>query len=787
MKIQCACGAKYALDVVPGMPPVTFVCPSCGQDYSAYVNDLIRRELGQPAVSAPAQPPPPAISAPAAPAPPAGSRLKISRGHEPAAPAPAPAQVPASKYCPKHHTELATGQCVICHTPTCPKCMETFGEYCSAFCKNKVEGHSMTAPAFTGSRFVAEHEFRRKAGTIGGIVGVVLAAVLGFWFWYAWIGSVPKVKFSVPFDAVSHTGISWINGDEIVFLHGGTLARYNWQTKQKIWSVDLVNTQEVDAILKAEDEERADEARHGEDTSGGIQLPSYRQKYARIGLESALLLQGSGKNVWISKGNTLTHYDWDTGNVLQQITVTNGLEQLAQHGDEFLALGRGADGVQSVTHISMDDGQMSTEEFVGANAPVVVVQNAPRVAADNGGGLPLSPNEANRPMNPQRVAQEAQGMSYAGRLALPALLGNSEHNRQINAEIAEEDGRARAPQQARPVTPPETTDVKNFNLVPDGDSYLGFAAHMTQQNIVQRDAMRAPSGDNALNSPDLGSANEQKAINEQLNDIQRTTGGGTVSEDESHYQVTIRRLNSATPDWTGEVIGPPQLFPLATVNVVAAGKTLIALDKSDKLLWQAQTTYDITGGDGQSFQSPFGAGPCVEHNGTLYVFDQAVLTAYDAASGNVRWRLPSVGVVGLFFDDKGALYINTTTGNPDDIKYSREIDVNKATLAVVMKINPDTGVKIWSTTPGAYISYLSGDFIYAYESYDSGDKEDQMSETMAELQKPPFTKIMRINPSNGRTMWEHDIDRAAVDVQFDKNVISIVLKKEVEVLRFFTL
>jgi hypothetical protein len=251
--------------------------------------------------------------------------------------------------------------------------------------------------------------------------------------------------------------------------------------------------------------------------------------------------------------------------------------------------------------------------------------------------------------------------------------------------------------------------------------------------------------------------------------------------------VAIRRLNSATPDWTGEVIGPPQLFPLATVNVVAAGKSVIALDKSDKLLWQAKTTYDITGGDGQTFQSPFGAGPCVEHNGTLYVFDQAVLTAFDAASGNVRWRLPSVGVVGLFFDDKGALYINTTTGNPDDIKYSREIDVDKATLAVVMKINPDTGVKIWSTTPGAYVSYLSGDFIYAYESFDSGDKEDQMSETMAELQKPPFTKIMRINPSNGRTMWEHDIDRAAVDVQFKQNVISIVLKKEVEVLSFFTL
>jgi hypothetical protein len=785
MKIQCACGAKYSLDVVPGMPPVTFVCPACGQDYSAFVNDLIRRELGQAAPTP--QPPPPSAPAapPTAPAPAGG--LRISRGHAPAA-APAQEQVPASKYCPKHQTELATGQCPVCHTSTCPKCAETFGDYCSAFCKNKAEGHSKTAPAFRGNRYAADRGFQRKAGLIGGVAGVLLVAGLAFWIWYAWIASVPKVQFSVRWDAISHSGTSWITGDQIVFLHGGTLARYNWQTKQKIWSVDLVSTQEVDAILKQEDEEKAEEERRGHDTSGGIQLYSYRQKYARIGIEQSLSLEGSGKNVWIAQGNTLTHYDWDTGTVAQQVTVTNGLEQLTQHSGEFLVLGRADDGSQSVTHINMDDGQVSTEEFAGAKASAEVVQNIPRAAMpDSGGGLPLNPNGRNGPMDPQRVAQQAQGMSYAGRLALPALLGNSEHNRQINTEIAEEDGRSRASQQSvRPAAPAETTELRNFNLVPDGNTYLGFAVHMTQQNIVQRDAMKAPSSDNALNSSDLSAANETKAVNEQLNDIQRNNGGGSVTEDESHYQVAIRRLNSATPDWTGEVIGPPQLFPLETVNVVAAGKTIIILDKSDKLLWQAQATYDITGGDGQAFQSPFGAGPCVEHNGSLYVFDQAVLTAYDAASGNVRWRLPSVGVVGLFFDDKGGLYINTTTGNPDDIKYSRQIDVTKETLAVVMKIDPATGAKIWSITPGAYISYLSGKFIYAYQSFDPGDKEDEMSDAMSDLEKPPYTKIIRLNPSNGRTMWEHDEDRAPVDVQFDRNVISVVLKKEVEVLRFFT-
>ena len=47
MKIQCACGAKYAFDATPEMlqNPVRFVCPSCGLDSSESVNELIRREF----------------------------------------------------------------------------------------------------------------------------------------------------------------------------------------------------------------------------------------------------------------------------------------------------------------------------------------------------------------------------------------------------------------------------------------------------------------------------------------------------------------------------------------------------------------------------------------------------------------------------------------------------------------------------------------------------------------------------------------------------------------------
>ncbi len=144
---------------------------------------------------------------------------------------------------------------------------------------------------------------------------------------------------------------------------------------------------------------------------------------------------------------------------------------------------------------------------------------------------------------------------------------------------------------------------------------------------------------------------------------------------------------------------------------------IIVFDKSNKKLWQATFTYPLPPGNPELGEDElsFGAGPCVEHGGVVYVFDQAVLSAFDLATGNVRWRLPSVGVVGLFFDDQGMLYVNTTTGNPDDIKYARQIDVNKSIAAVLLKIDPRTGKTLWSVKPGGFICHLSGKYIYTVQ------------------------------------------------------------------------
>jgi outer membrane protein assembly factor BamB len=151
-----------------------------------------------------------------------------------------------------------------------------------------------------------------------------------------------------------------------------------------------------------------------------------------------------------------------------------------------------------------------------------------------------------------------------------------------------------------------------------------------------------------------------------------------VREDQSRYLVSLQRPGTAEA-WSGEVIGRPSLFPLATVNVLTADKSVLVIDKSCRKLWQATLTYNVSGGyrSADAEGALYGQGPCVEHKASLYVIDAGVLTAFDLATGSARWRLPSVGITGLFFDDRGMIYLNTSTASPETLKYPNQIDINR--------------------------------------------------------------------------------------------------------------
>ena len=773
MKIQCACGAKYEFDVTPEMlqNPVKFVCPSCGLDSSDFVNELIRREFaGQTPVA-----PPPATETP---------RLKIARAEpQPSAPVEAtPDSAAAAEHCPKHPRELAVHHCVVCGKPMCQQCMSLFGYVCSPFCRAKAEAENIEVPVFAGQKTVIEGRYWRKVGLIGSVVGVLVAAGLGFWFWYAWIGSVPHTVFSVHFKDVAYTGESRLCGtNQIVFLHGGTLARYDIKSGNEIWSDVLVSKQQIaDAVAR----KNQSQPRGG----FGPRIPqSELEELAARALEEPLRLHVSGENIWVSAPGKLTQYDWGTGKVLQEIPLPAGAGELIARNGEFLIMGGGENGEALITHINPATGESRVEEIGQAGQTLVAATDGAHNQAT--AGLPLTPGANAGPMNPAKVGEQAQNLSLPARIALPALLANSMEEERLQAELNDEDhphSKATPAQRPKPIE----TGTGGFTLIPSQYGNVEFAVRLLKLNIVTREAMKAPPAKSALNG-NLSTANETAAENEMLNEIQRSRGGGTVQEDESLYQVSLRRPDSTGPaDWTGEVVGPPALFPLKTVNVLAAGKTIIVFDKANKKLWQATLTYKVPVGNyaATGEVSPFGEGPCVEHGDTLYVFDQAVLTAFDLMTGNARWRVPTVGVVGLFFGDHGMLYVNTTTADPENIRYSRQIDITQKIQADLLRIDPQTGKILWSTKPGGFISYLSGNFIYTVQVYNPSEEEKKTADTAGITPAPPYVMIRRINPKNGEVMWDCEVDKGpTLYVRFKGNSIELVFVKEVDVLKFLSL
>jgi hypothetical protein len=776
MKIRCSCGVKYEFEVTPEMwqNPVKFVCTNCGLDSSEYVNQMVREEIAEnfPEViekaKAAAVPPPPA------------PRLKIS--HEPK-PAETPAETPRpkpSKYCAKHHGALAADKCIICSKPICPKCMEEFGYFCSPFCKNKADLQGIVAPVYAGQKFEVHKNFWRKTGLVGGALAGLVILFLGVWTWYAWFGSVPHKFFAVRFEDNdrAYAGKSQLVGkDQIVFLHGGTLARYDLKTKKQIWTQELISKEDLADAVKAETD--AENRANDNASYTHRQSADAIEREVKIALQSSLQLRVAGENIWVGQGNRLTHYDWATGRSVREITLPEFAGELIEKDDELLMVGD-----QSVTHVSLASGESRVETFSQSGATTLASAGA---ETTQGGGL-FSNN--GQPLDPNKVAAEAQGLTLPARLALPALIASAQHEQALESAMRDQD-----PQHPHIRARPANAPAEDFQLVAGENSFVQFSRKLLEEKIITHSAMRpaaAATGKTILDSGNLSVGNEGDAVNQQLNETQRKNAGGTVEEDVSRYLVTVRLPDSPeTPVWTNEVVGPPQLFVLKTVNVVVAGKTVIVLDKSNKKMWQASLTYPIPFGERGFFaraESRFGAGPCVEHGDTLYIFDQALLSAFTLTSGDARWRVPSVGVVGLFFDDAGNVFVNTTSGNPDDIKYARQIDITKHTDDVLLKLDSQSGKTLWSIKPGGFISYLKGKFIYTVESYDPNPTDaDAMNDLTSALQKPAFLRIARVNPKDGRLLWEYyDRDRCPIDVRFDENSIELVFKREVQALKYLT-
>ncbi|HLP78716.1 MAG TPA: PQQ-binding-like beta-propeller repeat protein, partial [Candidatus Paceibacterota bacterium] len=638
------------------------------------------------------------------------------------------------------------------------------------------EALKMDIPQFAGQKSVSEAREWRKIGAVVAAISALALLIIGAWGWYVWVGSRPKPVFAVSFPDGLRSGQSEFCGkDQLVFRHWLTLSRYDLKSKKEVWSRELVGKQQIDDAVAAETkfmEALITQAKIRGTKIPAMDSPEEMRQDAERAAASELEMYVRGSNVWVMvESGKLVRYDWETGNPGKEISIAPGFHETAREGDELMLLTKNNLGQRVIHHVNLVSAETRVETL-GEPLKAVATGNAAalRPTANQTGGY--------KPLDMDRLAADAQRLSMPGKIALPALVGNAINQdrlmREMNADEIKELSKMAGFEGAGDDSPLVSSKHGNYE----------FTVRLLEERMVTQKAMKDPPKKSALDG-NLNVTQTAEVANELLNEMRRNAGADTVTENQSRYLVTVRSADKKVPDWSGEVVGQPSLIPCRTVTVVAAGSTVVVLDKSNKKLWQGSLTH-VAKKNTRLFddETRFGEGPCVEHDGRLYICDAAMLTAFDLNSGNVFWRIPSVGIAGLRFDDKGMLYVNSTTADPESIKFSKQIDVRRKIAEVILKVDPGSGKILWSTQAGGFISYLSGKFVYVWSGNDADDDKD--SPLRLGLETPSYVRIKRIDPGNGKVLWDHYQPRAPLDVKFAGNNIQIVFKNELQVLSYLT-
>lgn len=764
MKIQCACGAKYSFDITPEMArtPIQLICQTCGVDNSAAVNQVIQQQFGAPAPvvsipgisSRPMMAPPPEIALPpaharvATPAPaantpiqiatpaasaasipgtppmapprPAAPALRVNAGSSARAPS-ASAAVPAAM-CARHSDLPATQPCRVCEKLMCPKCMEAFGYVCSAYCKGKAENQGLDVPRYAGQRNAVQARQMRWIGWSVGGVSALFVIVMSVWGWYAWVGSVPKVKAFVRIAEPGHSGqLHIINGDQAVFLHGGHLIRHDFKTGNELWSHLLLDEQKIVRECK-ENYERQREARGkiisaGGEVNGRLGTLEELIDYTRRAAAAELHLHARGESVWVSSPGKVTRYEWQTGKTAQEITMPDGERQLVANGDELLI----RSGTDSVTTLNLSSGEARTDRARPAEAAATRSSTSQVAKA---GGATDSPTTA----KPGGVRPK----STVERIVSPALTAVSNNQQRLVNEM-----------RSAPSAAPAVPAVPAVKIAIDPNA---------PRLVVSR------YGNFQLATKEIG---------------QRTIGGESVFA----YHATVRRIGAGqAAEWIGEVPGLPDLQALPSVTLIIAGKSIVALDQGGRKLWDAR----LDGGVRQASRDFFipeddlaVSGPCVERDGVVYICDGPGLMALEAQSGTVRWRFIAPAISGILFDGAGGIYANSIAAGGD-----------KA-IGVVNKVDSATGKSLWRIEREGAAAYASGKFVYVVDSYKGDDDSADGVEGMNTIfHVSPYLRIKRVDPGSGRILWHHFQPRFPLDAHFDKNTFQLLFKKEVQLLKF---
>jgi outer membrane protein assembly factor BamB len=553
------------------------------------------------------------------------------------------------------------------------------------------------APALSSAmeRMHKERRQFRLAGWIAGAVGLVIVALLGAWGWFTFVGSKPRLSYSVKVPGAEAGWHSEFIGPGVILLVSPDHATaHDLNADKDVWSVSLSEKESAQAARPQ----------------------TYIDK----------------ENIWICLGSRVVRLNRATGEMKQTIPITGEFQSFTPSETSLLVVSAKNETTRLACRIDLASGEVATDE--------ISVPRAQKQAL---------PNEL--PPNVQPTAG----------VLLAQALDEQKFNKPLDAVSSE--------------------------FFSTGANLVELRVKLLEPKVTFVQSIK-PRGPTHINSSLSASSSTADVAEEVFNDIKRDQSGGVKGIDESRYEATLRRWIGAAPvEWKGEVTGVPMFFSLKTVDLLVAGKMLTVFDKANKKLFEAQLAYPVNGRYNPDRWDRHSV-PAVEGNGGLYFFDEGVLTAFALATGEVRWRLTSVGISKAQFDDHGILYVDSTSGSPDDIQYSEQIKFEQAAPAL-LKIDPSSGKILWQVSQEGQGCFLSGPFLYTASAQQGGIA---MANGLAEALNAPrpdapvYFHIYRLDPADGRILWDFCRQEAPAEFSFQQNRFLVRFGSDVQVWKFLT-
>ena len=317
-----------------------------------------------------------------------------------------------------------------------------------------------------------------------------------------------------------------------------------------------------------------------------------------------------------------------------------------------------------------------------------------------------------------------------------------------------------------------------------GGSLLRVEIRLKEKSIRTRDAIKAGSErklETAAGNSTAHSADELKAISALIrNDAARLNGEAVEHVDDSTYDVVLSRpFEPEIPEWSGALKGRVQVFSTPTLHLITAGTKLLTFDRGNKKVWEAMlgSPVPIRRSDSGKEGSPQ---PWIEAGGRLFFADGAFLTAFDAKSGQIAWRLPSVGIRKLQMDGEGNLYALSDNLHVETLSYATDASLRDSS-PITMRINTADGKIRWQVEKYQDL-WVSGKDVYVFrETKNPADSENQIFDPSKAIEAR--VKIYKLSRASGNPMWEWFQPRRPHAVEVQDKSVALLFGDELQIIR----